>query len=130
MSPLKLLQEIYHPNEWKIMICCICLNLTQGVQVHQVIKQLFKKYPNAKAMANARPTELKRIIKSLGLYNKRTDTLMKFSQEWLWKEWEQPRELHGIGQYAQDSFSIFAEGLHIQPQDKELKKYVKWKYST
>lgn len=130
MSPLRLLQEIYYPNEWRILVCTILLNQTTGVQVHQVIKELFKKYPNAKAMANANRNELKKIITSLGLYNKRTDTLIRFSQEYLWMDWKNPKELHGIGEYAYHSWLIFINGAtNCKPNDKELKKYVKWQKS-
>lgn len=130
MSPLRLLQEIYHPNEWKIFVCVIMLNQTTGKQVHAVIKDLFKRYPNAKSMANAKQREVKRIIESCGLSNKRSATLIRMSQEFLWKNWLEPRELHGIGNYGQDSYDIFVRGMRIKPADKELKKYIEWKYNT
>ncbi len=130
MSPLKLLQEIYHPNEWRILICVLMLNQTSGKQVHGVIKELFKKYPNPKSMANANPRELRKIIETCGLANKRSLTLIRFSQEFLWKDWQEPRQLHGIGQYGQDSYDIFIRNKKIAPSDKELKKYIQWKYKT
>lgn len=126
MSPLRLLQEIYHPNEWKILVCCMMLNQTTGTQVHQVIKDLFAKYPNPKSLANAKKKDLVKIIKSCGLYNRRADLLIRFSQEYMWKNWSEPMELTGIGRYAQDSYDIFVRKLSVKPSDKELKKYVKW----
>ena len=128
MSPLRLLQEIYHPNEWKILVCVLMLNQTTGTQVHKVIKELFKKYPNAKSMANAKQKEVAKIIQSCGLYNKRSATLIRFSQEFLWKKWDEPNDLFGIGQYGQDSYDIFIRGKKVAPSDKELKKYIEWKY--
>ena len=111
-------------------MCCIMLNQTSGTQVHQVIKTLFRRYPTPKKMANANLGELSSMIKSCGLYNRRAVTLVRFSQEYLWKDWSDPKELYGIGQYARDSYSIFIEGRRIKPADKELKKYIKWKYRS
>ena len=127
MSPLRLLQEIYYPNEWKILVCCILLNQTSGTQVHSIIRAFFAQYPTAKSLANARPKKLAASIKSCGLHNKRAETLIRFSQEYLWKQWEQPKELHGIGTYGQESWQIFIKKDDIEPHDKELKRYMQWK---
>lgn len=129
VSPFRLLQEIYHPDTWKILVCTIMLNQTTGTQVHAVIKEMFRRWPNAKAMANADKRELQRLIKPCGLWKVRSERLIRFSQEFIWKDWVEPKELYGIGQYAQHSFEIFVKGLKIRPQDKELKKYVQWKYN-
>jgi methyl-CpG-binding domain protein 4 len=128
-SPYKLLQEIYYPNEWKMFVCVIMLNQTSGTQVHQVIKDLFRRYPNAKSMANAKRKDVIGIIRLCGLYNKRSDTLIRMSQEYLWKSWDDPKQLHGIGTYGQESWRIFYGGEVFTPQDKELKKYMEWKRS-
>jgi methyl-CpG-binding domain protein 4 len=77
-------------------------------------------------MASADPEEMARVIKPLGLYNRRALTLIKFSREWTEKDWREPIELHGIGQYAQDSWEIFQKNNYeIQPTDKELIGYLR-----
>jgi len=126
-SPLNLLQEIYQDNPWKIVVCCIMLNQTTGTQVHQIIKKLFRKYPSARKMSKADPIELSEIIRSCGLYNRRANSLIKFSQDYITKDWKEPNELYGVGQYAQDSYDIFVRDKMIRPADKELKKYMQWK---
>jgi len=122
-----LLQEIYYPNEWKIFVCCIMLNQTTGTQVHQVIKDLFRRYPNPKRMSEADPVELAEVIRSCGLYNRRAAILIRMSNEFRKGDWLEPKDLYGLGQYAQESWRIFIRGEVFTPHDKELKKYIEWK---
>ena len=78
-----LLQEIYQPDGWKMLVCCIMLNLTNRKQVDRVRHKLFKKYPTAK-------------------------------------------DLHGIGQYAKDSWEIFQNNnMNVKPKDKVLQEYLR-----
>ncbi len=124
----RLLQEIYYPNVWRIFVCCIMLNLTTGKQVHTVIKEMFKRYPNPKRMSEANQLELEEMIRSCGLAPKRARTLIRMSHEYRMKKWTKPTDLHGIGQYAQDSYDIFIRGKKsVRPKDKVLKQYLKQK---
>ena len=77
-----LLQEIYQDDSWKMMVCCILLNLTKRQQVDKVRHELFSKYPTEYEMIEADESELAEILKPLGLYNRRAKTLIKFS--WMW----------------------------------------------
>ena len=127
MSPFVLLQEIYIDDPWKIMVCCILLNQTTRKQVDKVRDTLFKRWPSPEAMAIANEDELIEVIRSLGFYNRRAKTLIKFSREWTEKDWKTPRELYGIGQYAHDSWNIFVEHKFIKnPTDHILKAYSMW----
>lgn len=120
-----LLQEIYRQDPWKMLVGCILLNQTTRVQVDKIREELFSIWPDALEMGSADPEELARVIKPLGLYNRRARTLIKFSQEWTDKEWQDPIELHGIGKYAQDSWEIFQKNnFSVQPTDKELLSYL------
>lgn len=97
--------------------------------MHQIIKDLFDRYPDPLSMSEAVPEEVFDIIKTCGLGNKRTTTLIRMSTEYLTKPWSEPQELYGIGEYANDSWRIFIRGEIVSPKDKELKKYVAWKRS-
>jgi len=67
------------------------------------------------------------MIRPLGFYNRRTKTLIRFSKEWKEKSWKSPIELHGIGQYALDSWKLFIENVLVEnPSDHVLKDYVLW----
>jgi hypothetical protein len=63
----------------------------------------------------------------LGFKNKRTRTIQRFSKDWVELDWIEPKELYGIGKYAQDSWEIFRKGnLNVDPTDGVLNKYLDW----
>lgn len=127
MSPYVLLQEIYIDDPWKIMVCCIMLNQTTRKQVDIVREILFEKWPTPECLAAAEEDELREVIRPLGFYNRRTKSLIRFSKEWSAKNWSSPSELHGIGQYAQDSWDMFVEHKAVEnPTDHVLKAYSRW----
>ena len=128
ISPFGLVQEPYFGDEWKVLVCCQLLNMTTHVQVRKVLHDLFEKYPTAKSMAQADEHELKEIVKSLGFYNKRAKTLIRFSDEYLNKSWDTAKELYGIGKYGDDAWHIFCVGdwKKVKPNDQALNKYHDW----
>ena len=98
-----LLQEIYQPDGWKMLTCCMLLNLTNRKQVDTIRDELFSKYPTPKDMMNANQSELAELLKPLGLYNRRAKSLKKMSEGYV-KGFKSVDELYGIGQYAKDSW--------------------------
>jgi methyl-CpG-binding domain protein 4 len=128
VSPLDLIQEHYPGNPYKILVCCLMLNQTTRKQVDKVVDQFFEKYPTAGDLALANPIELEEIIKPLGMYRRRTMTLMRFADEFSNKEWENAKELYGCGKYAQDTYDIFITGRwqQVEPNDHALNVYHDW----
>ena len=124
-SPWNLVQEPYFGNEWKILSCCLLLNLTTHKQVRKVLHRLFLKYPDPFSMAMAAEEDLKPLLKSLGLVNKRAKTLIRFSHEYLTKDWKTAKELYGCGKYADDAWHIFCVGdwEKVAPKDHALNYY-------
>jgi len=121
---LRLLQDIYKNDPWKMLVCCIMLNLTTRKQVDKVRHKLFDNYPTPQALAKARLTELSELLMPLGMQYKRAATLKRFSQEYI-DGFVDPIELHGIGKYAKDSWEIFQNNnLNVQPTDKVLNLYL------
>ena len=115
-----LLQEIYQSDGWKMLTCCMLLNLTNRKQVDKVREELFKKYPTPKDMMNADESELSELLKPLGLYNRRARSLKKMSEGY-YKGFKSVDELYGIGQYAKDSWEIFQNNnMNLKPMDKVL----------
>ena len=84
-SPIGMLQEDLWPDEWKVLIACLLHNLTTRKQVDKVYKILFDKYPDPESMSKAHETDLYDIVKPLGLWKKRSATLIRFSKEYLEK---------------------------------------------
>ena len=127
-SPHNLVQEPYFGDAWKILVCCLLLNLTTNKQVRAVLPELFQKYPDAASMSRANPVDLEEIIKSLGMSKKRTATLIRFSSEYLAGKWKTAKDLHGCGKYADDAYRIFVVGdwRQVEPRDHALNLYHDW----
>ena len=126
-----LLQEIYQENPWRMLVCCILLNLTHRRQVDKVRKELFERWPTPEKMMKANEQQLSKLLQPLGFYNKRAKTLIKMSKQWVTNDptWIHVGDLPGIGEYAIDSWEIFQ--MNNIPQspdmvnDKVLKAYIK-----
>ena len=120
-----LLQEVYQDDAWKMLVCCILLNLTKRTQVDIIRDELFTLYPTPNKMKNANVDKLAKLLQPLGLYNRRAKSLKRFSEDWI-KGFKSVDELYGIGQYAKDSWEIFQnDNLNVNPTDKVLLKYLK-----
>ena len=120
-----LLQEIYQPDGWKMLTCCMLLNLTNRKQVDVIRDELFKRYPTPKDMMNDDESELAQLLQPLGLYNRRAKSLKKMSEGYV-KGFKSVDELYGIGQYAKDSWEIFQNNnMNVKPTDKVLQEYLR-----
>lgn len=134
-SPYGLIEECLYQDPWKLLVACMLLNVTSGLQVRKVIWRLFDIWPTAEAAAGATDDTLvivEKLIQPLGLFRKRTIAIKRFSQEYLEAEWLDPIELHGIGQYASDAYFMFCRGhwQDVDPSDKDLLRYQQWLHST
>lgn len=126
-SPYNLLQEIYWPDTWKILVCCMLVNRTTRIQVDKVRFELFKRWPTANKMMDAEWTEVERVIRPLGFGTRRAKSLIRMSTEFVTTEWTDPRELWGIGVYAGDAYRMFVLRKKVSnPSDKFLKVYDLW----
>ena len=120
-----LLQEIYQSDGWKMLTCCMLLNLTNRRQVDVIRDELFKRYPTPEYMMNADESKLADLLKPLGLYNRRAKSLKKMSEGYV-KGFKSVDELYGIGQYAKDSWEIFQNNnIKVEPMDKVLQEYLR-----
>lgn len=120
-----LIQEKYWPDPWKILVCCLCLNLTTRKQMEPVVEVLFQKWPDADSLSKANDSDLEEVIKTLGMQKKRTQTLKKMSAQFHEGKWSNVLQLHGVGKYASDAYRIFVLGewQSVQPNDHALNAY-------
>ncbi|XP_030356593.1 methyl-CpG-binding domain protein 4 isoform X2 [Strigops habroptila] len=127
-SPFNLIQETLFHDPWKLLIATIFLNKTSGKMAIPVLWEFLKKYPSPEITRTADWKEMSELLKPLGLYELRAKTIIKFSDEYLSKQWKYPIELHGIGKYGNDSYRIFCvnEWKEVQPQDHKLNVYHTW----
>ena len=122
-----LIQERYFPDRWKMLICCLMLNLTSYKQVLPIIDGFFERWPDPDAASKADEQEMKEYLKSLGMYNKRSKTIIKMAKQVL-DGFSHPKQLHGCGKYASDSDAIFYQGKwkEVVPNDGALKRYIRF----
>ena len=127
-SPIGMLQEDLWPNEWKILVACLLHNQTSRKQVDKVYKELFRRYPTPSSMKDADVLDLQNLIKPLGMWKRRSETLRRFSREYIEMEWKTPKELYGCGKYAEDAWRVFCVGdwKNVCPSDHALNKYRDW----
>ncbi|XP_072928708.1 methyl-CpG-binding domain protein 4 isoform X1 [Hemitrygon akajei] len=127
-SPFKLIQETLFHDPWKLLVATIFLNRTSGKKAVPALWEFLEKYPSAEVAQAADWMEMAALLKPLGLNELRAKAIIRFSDEFLTKQWRYPIELHGIGKYGNDSYRIFCvkEWKEVQPQDHKLNKYWKW----
>ncbi|XP_070696103.1 methyl-CpG-binding domain protein 4 [Pempheris klunzingeri] len=127
-SPYNLVQETLFHDPWKLLVATIFLNKTSGKMAIPVLWQFFEHYPSAEVTREADWKPMSELMKPLGLYELRAKTLVRFSEEYLTKQWHYPIELHGIGKYGNDSYRIFCVGewRQVTPEDHMLNKYHAW----
>jgi endonuclease III len=121
---VRLIQQDYLEDEWKMLVCCILLNQTTNQQVRKVLDPLFKLIPNPETCVKVDPLEIAKIIKSTGFYNIKSSRIQKLSKKWI-EGFNDPKELPGVGKYAMESWEIFVnKKTDFTPSDKKLKMYL------
>ncbi|XP_017161190.1 methyl-CpG-binding domain protein 4 [Poecilia reticulata] len=127
-SPFNLIQETLFHDPWKLLVATIFLNKTSGKMAIPVLWVFFERYPSAEVTREADWKPMSELMKPLGLYELRAKTIIRFSDEFLNKQWRYPVELHGIGKYGNDSYRIFCveEWRQVTPEDHKLNKYHAW----
>lgn len=131
-SPFGLIEEVLYHDPWKLLMACMLLNKTSGRAVRKILWELLRLIPDAEAARHVNVTKVQELIYPLGLSTKRAVMLKRFSEDYLDKQWTDPLELHGIGQYAADAYFMFCRGCwrEVHPADKDLLKYSNWLHET
>lgn len=146
-----LLQEVYAPDAFRVIIVAMFCNQTPGTRARPFLEKLFIKYPDAEALSKADQEVLAEEIKPLGLHNVRARRLIQLAEAWLAgppvtgqcsprkglaKKLGYPdteiSHLPGCGPYAMDSYRLFCTGegwRSVRPEDKELVPYTRWRWS-
>jgi adenine-specific DNA glycosylase len=109
---------------WQHMIGVIMLNQTGRTQVKKVLPKFLSRWPTPEKLLNARMEEIEDILKPLGMWRRRADTMRRMSLGFMTWDGEDAKQLHGIGRYGDESYRIFFKGERFEPQDKELRAYL------
>lgn len=127
-SPYCLIQESLFHDPWKLLVATIFLNRTTGKCAIPLLWEFLDLYPTPEIARKADWREMSKLIQPLGLSEKRAKIIIRFSEEYLTKNWTYPDELYGIGKYGKDSYRIFcvSEWKHVIPTDHKLNDYHRW----
>lgn len=89
-----------------------------------MIEHFFEKWPTPDSAASADEEEMREVIRSLGMYNRRVKTIKNMSKQYL-AGFEHAKDLYGCGKYADDAYRIFMKGdwRDVKPNDHALNDY-------
>lgn len=102
-------------NPYKVLISELMLQRTTATQVKIVFPMFIEKYPNTKKLSSSNPEGLIKIIKPLGLYQRRLNVLktvavqieQKFSGK-IPNNYDQLIDLFGVGKYIANAILCFS----------------------
>ena len=69
-----------HRNAFQLLVATILSAQTTDVRVNLVTPKLFSRYPNAAALARARPSDVEAIIKSTGFFRNKARSIIGMAQ--------------------------------------------------
>jgi hypothetical protein len=104
------------------------LNCTSRKQVEGVLPEFTKRWPTPEEFSRADRDEVRSLIAPLGFKDRRTDNLIRMTEDFLSGSWEHARQLHGVGDYAARCWEIFCLGEigDEPPKDHALTRYWAW----
>lgn len=116
-------------SPYELLIATILAAQCTDVRVNIITKDLFKKYPDAKALAEADLEELEEEIKTCGLYKSKAKNLLAtanslvndFNGE-VPKTMEELTSLAGVGRKTANVVLAFAYGIPAFPVDTHVKR--------
>jgi len=68
--------ELHYTNAYELLVATILSAQSTDVRVNMVTPALFKKYPDAKTLARAKPADLEKMIHSTGFYRAKAKSLL------------------------------------------------------
>jgi len=113
-------------NLWQHFVGVICLNQTGRIQVKRVLPEFFDKWPTPQRYLKSDKKTVIEVIKSLGFYNRRENTIRKMTEDFLTWDREDATKLFGIGKYGSDSYELFyKKRIPENVGDHELQRYIR-----
>jgi endonuclease III len=112
---------------WQHMVAVIMLNQTGRKPVKTVAPVFWARWLSPYAFLQATPNEVRDVIWSLGMVNRRYDRLTQMTLDFMEWDGNQADKLYGIGKYGSDSYEIFFnQNYTVEPTDKELIRYLEY----
>ncbi|WP_066688228.1 endonuclease III [Christensenella intestinihominis] len=120
---------LHYQNPYELLVATILAAQCTDVRVNIVTKDLFKKYPSPKELAQADLAEVEGYIKTCGLYKNKAKNLIACAQR-IMSEYggvvphteEELTTLAGVGRKTANVVLAFAFGLPAFPVDTHVKR--------
>lgn len=139
----RLIQEDYVDTEhgpWKVLLCCICLNLASWKQVEVAMRKLLELYPKPCDIDLMPRTYLEgckiydsiyEVMKPLGFGKRRTGYVLDVTHDYirlraaLGDRYElfDVERFRGCGPYAVDAWTLLVLKRPCAPKDRRLRRY-------
>lgn len=107
-----------------MLVACSLVNLTTWDVARHAFEWLHCEFYTPRELAMAKEEDLHEALKPLGLWRRRSKSLIRLANAWLLsppKSYLDVLELPGCGKYASDSWAIFMEGRSdVQASDGKL----------
>lgn len=124
MTALRELHEAETGGPFSILIGTILSARTRDESTTKVVKELFKKYPTAKALSSARVRDVEKIIKSIGFYHVKSRRIIEVARVITTKyggqvpsELDKLVELPGVGRKTANCVLVYAFEMPAIPVD-------------
>jgi len=72
---------LVHSNTFELLISVVLSAQTTDVSVNRVTPELFRRWPDAKALSKADPIRVEKVIKTIGLYHTKAANIVKLSKK-------------------------------------------------
>ena len=70
-----------HRNTWELLIATVLSAQTTDIAVNKVTPELFRRWPDAKALSSADIAEVESVIRTIGLYHTKAANIVKLSKK-------------------------------------------------
>ncbi|CAG9853734.1 unnamed protein product [Phyllotreta striolata] len=126
-SPHDLIEERLHDDPWALLVATIFLNKTSCSAARPYVFWFLAENPHPLAVLDKYPADLEKYFVSLGLARTRAVQVYRMSHDFLFKKWESPRQLYGIGDYGECAYRMFClRDFSVEPEDRFLRIYKAW----
>jgi endonuclease-3 len=118
---------LVHENVWELLIAVVLSAQTTDVSVNKVTPELFRRWPDAAALAAADVAEVESVIRTIGLYRTKAANIVRLSKELLDKhngvvpgDFDLLTTLPGVGRKTANVVLAFGFGQERMPVDTHV----------
>ncbi|GHU63830.1 endonuclease III [Clostridia bacterium] len=118
---------LVHENVWELLIAVVLSAQTTDVSVNKVTPELFRRWPDASALALAEVAEVESVIRTIGLYRTKAANIVKLSKELVDKyddvvpgDFDALTTLPGVGRKTANVVLAFGFGQERMPVDTHV----------